>query len=129
MKEEPCEDIEQSKFGGCSDNNFHRRTVASLEAERTTFGCGKATPRTWLPLMLDTTIWRSLESVHTHHLHGPPKKRKAYIHSFSYEARVLLSSIGMQMRAGREEKVPSVEDTYDTLIEQNSAGSFRDDHH
>lgn len=34
-KAEPYEDIEQSYSGGLRDNNFHRRTVASLEAERT----------------------------------------------------------------------------------------------
>lgn len=38
MKAEPCEEIEQSYLVGLWDNNFHRRTVASLEAERTKDG-------------------------------------------------------------------------------------------
>ena len=46
MKVEPCEEIEQSYFGGLWDSNFHMRTVASLEAERTKDGEGKMTPRT-----------------------------------------------------------------------------------
>lgn len=35
MKAEPCDEIEQSYLGGLRDSNFHKRTVASLEAERT----------------------------------------------------------------------------------------------
>lgn len=38
MKAEPCDDIEQSYLGGLWDSNFHRRTVASLEADRTKDG-------------------------------------------------------------------------------------------
>ena len=38
MKAEPCELIEQSYFGGFSEMSFHKRTVASLEAERTKDG-------------------------------------------------------------------------------------------
>ncbi len=48
MKEEPCEEMEQSYLGGLSDSSFHSRTVASLEAERTKEGLGKITPRTWI---------------------------------------------------------------------------------
>ena len=48
MKAEPCEEIEQSYLGGLWDSNFHRRTVASLEAERTKDGRGKTTARTWI---------------------------------------------------------------------------------
>ena len=47
MKEEPWEDIEQSYLGGLWERSCHRRTVASLEAERTNFGFGKTTPRTY----------------------------------------------------------------------------------
>ena len=38
MKAEPCVEIEQSYLGGSLDSNFHTRTVASLEAERTNDG-------------------------------------------------------------------------------------------
>lgn len=47
MKAEPCEDIEQSYFGGVLERSFHSRTVASLEAERTKLGWGKTTARTF----------------------------------------------------------------------------------
>ncbi len=46
MNVEPCEIIEQSYLGGFSERSFHRRTVASLEADRTKVGCGKMTART-----------------------------------------------------------------------------------
>ena len=35
MKAEPCDDMELSYLGGFWERSFHRRTVASLEAERT----------------------------------------------------------------------------------------------
>ena len=38
MKAELCVEIEQSYFEGLLDSNFHTRTVASLEAERTKDG-------------------------------------------------------------------------------------------
>ena len=38
MKAVPWEDIEQSYFGGFPERSFHKRTVASLEAERTKDG-------------------------------------------------------------------------------------------
>lgn len=44
---EPWEIIEQSYLRGFSGRSFHRRTVASLEADKTKFGCGKTTPRTY----------------------------------------------------------------------------------
>ena len=47
MNSEPWEVREQSKVGGLVVVSFHRRTVASREAERTRSGVGKATPRTW----------------------------------------------------------------------------------
>lgn len=46
MKAEPCDVIKQSYLGGLLETNFHRRTVASLEADRTNDECGKTTPRT-----------------------------------------------------------------------------------
>ena len=54
MKEEPWEEIEQSYLGGVWDRSCHRRTVASLEAERTNFGSGKTTPRTWTQRLVHT---------------------------------------------------------------------------
>lgn len=38
MNAEPWEVIEQSYLGGVSERSFHRRTVASLEADKTNDG-------------------------------------------------------------------------------------------
>ena len=47
MKAVPCEDMEQTYCGGFADKSFQMRTVESLDAERTNFGFGKLTPRTY----------------------------------------------------------------------------------
>lgn len=79
IKAEPCDDMEQSYLGGCSESSFHKRTVASLEAERTTEGWGKVTPRTYVSQILWLLTWiiawthvvfvllkRGRESISTH---------------------------------------------------------------
>ena len=45
-KDWTCEEMEQSYLGGSDESSFHRRTVASLEAERRKEGFGNMTPRT-----------------------------------------------------------------------------------
>lgn len=89
MKEEPCEDIEQSYFEGFKESNFQRRTVESLEAESTRFGDGNATARTLRLAVLAITDYRSPKRALIHHLHAPPGKRKAYIHSFSFRSSII----------------------------------------
>ncbi len=52
MNADPWDVIVQLYLGGDSASSFHRRTVASLEADTTKDGLGKITPRTCESLSL-----------------------------------------------------------------------------